>query len=236
MAANTGSQGERKIYYNISYGMLSTKMKEFPEGYEEIKEAELKSKTQAVDNIDLRKKYIVKSGDYPYQCFYNNISGTIQNIEKESHSKGVTLKVDIVDQDGDNSTLQTKFYGKVASDFLNRLLSIKDTGAQIVFNPYQIPTESEIGGNKIKYYASGVSLKEAGEKLKWAFTQENGLPSSERIKDAEGKDVTSRVKQIDFLFEKVSAKYQGAAPSQETKSEEPAKREPAVASKDSLPF
>jgi len=210
MAANTqaGSSEGRTIYYNISYGMLSTKVKEAPAGYTEVSEAELKSKTQAVENIDLRSKFINKNNgkDYPIVAFFNDITGNIVSVEKDEYDKGISLKVTIQDTDGDTCVLGTKFYGKTGSDFMNRLLALQGKTA-IKFTPYQIPTENEIEGKKIKYYNMGVSLKEGGEKIKGAFNKDNGLPLSERVQNSEGQMVTSRVKLINFLWEKLLTKY-----------------------------
>ena len=47
-----------KNYYNFSYGKLSSKQKEIPNGFEEIKETDLKSKMDKVELIDLRNKNI----------------------------------------------------------------------------------------------------------------------------------------------------------------------------------
>lgn len=238
MAAHNdgGSSTGRTNYYNISYGMLSTKLKEIPEGYSEVKESELKSKTEKVENIDLRNKFIEKTGDYPYACFYNSISGTVQSIEKDEYDKGISLKVTILDQDGDESILQSKFYGKTSADFLNRLANIKDFSNELSFNPYSIPAEAEIEGKKVQFYNQGVSIRENGAKTERSFNSESGLPGTEQIVNAEGKPVTSRVKQVNFLFDKVTAKFGKAesAPAQTAK----AKQEPVTVEDDhdDLPF
>ena len=60
MAANTGSTNSgRRNYYNVSYGKISTKMKEAPQDFTEIAEADLKAKVQNVEQVDLRKKYVI---------------------------------------------------------------------------------------------------------------------------------------------------------------------------------
>lgn len=241
MAANTeiASSG-RTNYYKISYGMLSSNTKEVPEGYTEISESELKSKTQEVENIDLRSKYVdKKQGDYPFKVFYPSIEGVIKTVEKEKYDKGVSLNVTILDKDGDTTVLQTKFYNKVASDFLNRLASIKDTGAELSFRPYSIPSSAEIEGRKVKFYNSGVSIREDGKKVDRAFDSEKGLPGTERIKDAQGEDVTSRVKQVDFLFDKIAGKFSTPEGEVQQKVEEPMKKDPRTSSNQEdtgLPF
>lgn len=248
MAAHNGNDSTgKKNYYNISYGMLSTKLKEIPEGYSEVKAAELKSKTEKVEAIDVRKKYIDKGGDYPYACFFSGIVGVIQAFEKDDYDKGVNLKVTILDADGDESILQTKFFGKTSADFLNRLLSVSDNDSELAFTPYMIPSDSEIDGSKVKFYNQGVSIKEDGKKLERAFKKDNGLPDTERITNAEGKDTTSRVKQVNFLWEKVLAKFRNltekdSTPKQEASApkKEDAKKEtastPVPQSHDDLPF
>lgn len=193
----------RKIYYPIAYGMLSTREKQPLEGAEEISLEDLKAKTLAVENIDLRNKYVKKDGEYSYQNFYSTITGNIMSIEKDKYDKGTNLKVTIQDKDGDQSILQTPFYGKVSTDLLNRLASFESFNSTIVFAPYSIPSEFEVEGKKVKFYQSGVSLKVDGTKIARGFKKDDGLPGSERVQDAQGNDVTSRVKQVNWLWEKV---------------------------------
>lgn len=199
-----GNSTGRTIYYPISYGMLSTKEKEPLEGAEEISAEDLKAKTMAVENIDLRNRYVKKDGDYPYQNFYSSISGTILSVEKDKYDKGTSLKVTIQDTDGDQSVLQVAFYGKVSADFLNRLSSLKTLEGVLAFSPYSIPSKfTTSDGKEIEFYQSGVSIKRNGEKVVRGYKKDEGLPDSERVQDANGNDVTSRVKQINWLWEKV---------------------------------
>jgi len=215
MAATSQQSGTGRMnYYKIAYGNFSTKVKEAPEGYTVISEAELKSKTQAVENIDLRNRYVQKEGDFPIQQFYSSIKGTIVSVEKDQYDKGTSLKVTITDTDDETSVLTTKFYGKTGADFMNRLLALQGK-SNIDFTPYQIPTESEIDGSNIKYYNMGVSLKENGQKIKGSFNRDNGLPQSERVQNSEGQMVTSRVNMVNFLWSKVESKYGTAVPVQE---------------------
>lgn len=239
MAANSGSANStgRKNYYNISYGMLSTNGKEAPEGYEKIALAEIKSRRTKNENVDLRNKYYdsEKEGDYPLRVFYTDITGIIEGVEKEEYSQGVSLKVTLHDQDGDESILQTDFYGKIAADFLNRLINV-DPSKELNFRPYSIPTSAEINGSNVNFYNAGVSIKDGDTKIERAFKRDNGLPDTEQIKNSKGKDETSRVKQIDFLWEKVAAKFAevnaSATPKTETSAPKEAakKTEPATAS------
>lgn len=205
--ATSGGNSGRTNYYSISYGMLSTKRKEpLSDTDEEIKAEDLKARTMAVENIDLRSKYVKKEGDYPYQVFYSTIGGTIKNIEKDNYEKGISLRVTLEDVDGDESILQTKFYGKVAADFLNRLSGLGSLNRELYFSPYSIPSEFETPeGKKIKFYQSGVSIKDGGNKVARAFKVDGGLPKTEQVQNEEGKMVTSRVKQINWLWDKVSA-------------------------------
>jgi hypothetical protein len=111
MAANsstTGTQG--KNYYNVSYGKISSKMKNVPENYSEIAEADLKAKVQNVEQVDLRCKYVNKgTGDYPYNVFFDSLTGTIQAQEKHENDNGTNLNLTVLDSDGDTSILQVKF-------------------------------------------------------------------------------------------------------------------------------
>lgn len=220
MAANTGSSNTgKRNYYNVSYGKISTKQKEVPQDFTEIAEADLKSKVQAVEQVDLRKKYVNKAtGDYPFTVFYDSLTGVIQSQEKHENDNGTNLNLTILDSDGDTSMLQVKFYSKYTENLLNRLLNV-DTTKEFTFMPYAIPNEFEINGKKIKAYTQGVSLKVSGEKVEPLFNKDNKytvnkltLPDTEQIK-VQGKETTSRDKRLDFLYEQFTAHFK---PSTET--------------------
>jgi len=214
MAANTGSTNSgKRNYYNVSYGKISTKQKEVPQDFTEIAEADLKSKVQAVEQVDLRKKYVNKgTGDYPYSVFYDSLTGVIQSQEKHENDNGTNLNLTILDNDGETSILQVKFYSKYTENLLNRLLNT-DTTKEFTFMPYQIPNEFEIDGKNIKAYTQGVSLKVVGEKVEPLYNKDNKytvggevLPETEQIK-VQGKNTTSRDKRLDFLYEKFVAHF-----------------------------
>ncbi len=205
MAAENSSNTGRKNYYGVSYGKLSTRVKDVPDGYTEITEAELKSKTQEVVQIDLRNKYIDKAkGDYPNVVFYDSITGHITAQEKFENDNGTNLNITIIDKDGDESILQLKFYSKYAENLLNRFLNASDLSKQMVFFPYAIPNTAEIQGETKRFYTSGVSLKIDGTKVDVKYLDkskdaESLLPNTEQIKVA-GKMTTSRDERIDFLY------------------------------------
>lgn len=201
MAANTGSSSNSKRnYYNVSYGKISTKQKEVPQDFTEIAEADLKSKVQAVEQVDLRKKYVNKAtGDYPFTVFYDSLTGVIQSQEKHENDNGTNLNLTVLDSDGDTSILQVKFYSKYAENLLNRLLNV-DTTKEFTFMPYAIPNEFEINGKKIKAYTQGISLKTSEGKVEPRFKNDDPkLPPTEQIK-VQGKETTSRDKRLDFLY------------------------------------
>ena len=224
MAANSGGGDStgRKNYYNIAYGMLSTNAKTAPEGYEKTSLADIKSRRTKNENVDLRNKfYDTENGkDYPLRVFYTDIDGIIEGVERDEYSKGISLKVTLHDEDGDESILQTDFYGKVSADFLNRLLNANPEN-QLNFRPYSIPASADINGENLKFYNSGVSIKDNGTKVERAFNKDNGLPMTEQITNSQGKKETSRVKQIDFLWEKVSAKFASVNADSGTAAEQP---------------
>jgi len=151
MAANTGSTNTgKRNYYNVSYGKISTKQKEIPEGFTEIAEADLKSKVQLVEQVDLRKKYVNKAtGDYPFTVFYDSLTGVIQSQEKHENDNGTNLNLTILDNDGDTSILQVKFYSKYAENLLNRLLNV-DTNKEFTFFPMQFQTNLKLRIKKLK--------------------------------------------------------------------------------------
>lgn len=243
MAANNGGSDStgRKFYYNISYGMLSTNGKEAPEGYEKISLADIKSRRTKNENVDLRNRfYDTENGkDYPLRIFYTSIDGIIEGIEKDKYDKGTSLKITLHDQDGDESIIQTDFYGKVCADLLNRLLNVNQEN-QLNFRPYSIPSSFEVDGETINFYQAGVSIKDDGVKTERQYKGENsGLPNSEQVQNSKGENETSRVKQINFLWEKVEAKFKGSTVTQQESNtvEQTSKKEVIKEQEpDDLPF
>lgn len=244
MAATNQSGSGKKNYYNVSYGKLSNRTKDIPEGYTEMAEADLKSMTQKVQNIDLRNKYVEKSGEYPYAVFYDMIEGQIVSISKNEFDKGTSLQLEIVDSDGDDSIIQCKFYSKYTENILNRFCNMKNITEQMTFTPYAIPSEFEIEGNTINMYNQGVSLKLKGVKVESKYAKETlgDMPGTERVMNSEGKEQTSRVKRINFLFDEVMSKFNKSeksvpskeAPASSATTQAPA--ETATEDEDDLPF
>lgn len=206
MGANVGSgNGGGKVnYYSVSYGKLGSKVKDIPNGYDEMSESDLKAKTQAVEKIDLRKVYIdTKKGDYPYRIFYDSITGTILNHEVQTSDHGDSLNITLLDNDGEISILQMKMYSKYAENLLNRLLNT-DTTSELSFYPYAVPNKSEIQGVEKTFYTQGVSVKCNGEKVEVKYVDKgkdnkSPLPDTEQVKVA-GKMTTSRDERLDFLY------------------------------------
>jgi hypothetical protein len=227
MAAKNNTGNGRRNFYNVAYGKLSTRVKEVTDDLSEIKEDELKGLTQKVENIDLRNKYLVKTGDYPYSVYYDSIEGNIVSIKKDEYDQGISLHIEIEDTDGDSSVIQVKFYSKYTENILNRLANVKNTGSTFLLTPYAIPSEFDgDGGKKIKVYNQGISLRENGEKVEPKFKHDAvGFPSTERVENAEGKLQTSRVKRINFLFDAASETF--ASPSNNNTTETAEKSKPA---------
>ena len=211
MAANSGGSRTRKIYYNVSYGMLSTNAKTAPEGYEEISISELKSKRSKFENVDLRNKFIdTKNGkEYPLRVFYTDVTGVIQKVEKSKYTNGTSLSITILDTDGDECIIQSDFYGKEGINLMNRLISIPNEDQTLNFRPYSIPSEFTPNGQgePIKYFNSGVSIKIGDDKIKGAFNAGNGLPATEQFTNGQGEQQTSRVKQSEFVWSKIEPIY-----------------------------
>lgn len=223
MAASTNQTSTgRKNFYNVSYGKISTKQKEVPEGYTEIAEATLKASIASIEQVDLRKKFVNKgTGDYPNVVFYDSIEGVIVAQEKFENDNGTNLNLTILDTDGDTSLLQMKFYSKYTENLLNRLLNT-DTSKQFVFMPYQIPNTVEIEGSNKTFYTQGVSLKSDGQKIEGKFTKDNDytvngkkLPPTEQIK-VQGKAQTSRDKRLDFLYDEFTKHFKAGTTSETT--------------------
>lgn len=215
MAANSGGSDStgRKYYYGIVYGMLATNAKEAPEGYKEVELSEIKSKRAKKEKFDLRNTYYDNDNgkDYPLRVFYTDIDGFIESVQKVKTPRGYSLEVTLHDSDGDESILTTDFYGKVATDFLNRLINV-DYNNQLNFRPYSVLSEfAAEDGQIIKFYNTGVTIKDGDNKIGRFFTKDNNnldqLPKAERIQNAQGEEETSRVKQINFLWSKVEPKF-----------------------------
>lgn len=209
MGANVGGGNTgKKNYYSVSYGKLQSSVKDVPMDYTEITEADLKAKTQAVEQIDLRKRYINKgSGEYSFRVFYDSITGTILNHEKQTNEHGTSLNFSILDTDGEISVVQMKMYSKYAENMLNRLLNT-DTTKELTFSPYAIPNSSEFNGEKKSFYTQGVSIKRGGEKVEVKYLDKTkdaatSLPDTEQV-SFQGKTSTSRDKRLDFLYEEFS--------------------------------
>jgi hypothetical protein len=207
MAAHNVENEGRKNYYNVSYGKFSNKVKEVNPTLKEITEVELKQKTQAVENIDLRNCFINKGeGERPYVIYYDQIIGKILSIKKDEGDQYITLQIEVLDKDNEISTIQSKFYSKYSENVLNRLINA-DMSLETYFSPYSIPNESEIDGKKMKYYTQGISLTQNGTKIELAYKNEEGkkseMPETQQIK-VNGKPATSRDNRIDWLFDRVN--------------------------------
>lgn len=201
MSANTQDTGNgRKNYYSVSYGKLSTRLKTPPKGFTEIAEATLKANVQEFVQQDLRKKYVNKgTGDYPYNVFYDSLTGVILSQEKFENDNGTNLNLTILDTDGDTSILQVKFYSKYAENLLNRLLNV-DTTKEFTFFPYAIINSAEIDGKNKTFYTQGVSVKSSGVKIEPKYkADDKTLPATEQVK-VQGKMQTSRDARLDFLY------------------------------------
>jgi hypothetical protein len=223
MAAKNNNGNGRRNFYTISYGKLSTRVKELTEGVEAITEADLKSATTNVDNLDLRNKYVEKTGDFPYVVFYDTIEGKIQSVAKSEFDQGVSLHLELLDSDDELSTVQVRFYSKYAENLLNRLSNLKGADATVSLTPYAIPSEfTTPEGKKVKLYNQGVSVKVNGEKLEVAFKNDDTkLPKTQQFKNAQGKTETSRVDRIEFLFNEVASKFKDVEKQEPTKKDEP---------------
>lgn len=212
-AKNYGSVGTtgRVNYYGVSYGALSTRVKEIPEGYTEIKQDELKSLSTKKEEIDLRQKYVLKTGDYPYSVFYQAIEGTVLGmVTKQPQGMSKMLELEILDSDGDTSLVSMNLYSKYSETLLNRLASLNEVNSkQLLLSPYSIPnTFPGLDGKNITMYNQGFSVKSEGVKVGVAYDKDSkDLPPTEKLQDAQGNDTTSRVKRVNFLFEKASAKF-----------------------------
>jgi len=211
MAANSTQSNGRKNYYGIAYGYLSARTKELNPDFKEMAEAELKSNLDKFVAMDLRRAYVNKGGDYPYQVFYQSIDGEIISIEKRKHEKnGMFFDITINDKDNEESIVNCKFYSKYTENFLNRLLNLKEV-KNITIAPYSIINDSE--DKSRKFYNQGVSLRtldfisnnrvkvDGKYDAKWL----NENQPNEQITDADGNEKTSRVKRINWLFDQAQA-------------------------------
>jgi hypothetical protein len=203
MAVGNYGDSSSKNYYGIAYGMLGQNRSEVLDGYSEVTQEELESKTSKKESIDLRMKYVSKpKSKNPYRHFFGFVDGTINSISTEETDNGIFLSLTI----DDNDIVQVKLYSQYAENLLNRLCNI-DSFDGLRLAPYAIPNSfQDEGGKKVLYYVQGVSVNN-GAKIepKYAYDSTE-MPKTERIKGADGKMVTSRVARIDFLLEQVQAK------------------------------
>ena len=195
---------------------------------------------EKVEQIDLRNKFVNKgTGERPYTIFNDNITGVITGFSKVQTTKGINFSLEIKDSDGDNSTLQCKFYGKYTENLLGRLVLTKPND-NIYFFPYAIPsTSKDDAGRDFKFYNQGVSIQLKGQKLNQKYNKDNNytvdglsMPPTERIQDQEGKMATSRVKRINFLFDEFSKIYANLESAPQPIGEDI----PAHSEEDDLPF
>lgn len=211
-----GTSTGKVNYYGVSYGSLSTRVKEFPEGYEEITADELKSKSNKKEDIDLREKYITKSGDYPYSVFYQSIEGVIVGVsKKEPQGMSKMLELEVLDSDGETSYVSMNLYSKYSENLLNRLISLDSwNDKNLTLSPYSISNTfpDKKTGKPVSTYNQGFSVKVEGVKLEVAYKHDDkNLPPTELVQDAQGNDMVSRVKRINFLFEQAMSKFSSTA-------------------------
>lgn len=206
MGAKNNSTGGNKNFYGIAFGYLSTKVKDLPIEKEETTTATLKAKMQKFENLDLRNAYVKKDGEFPYQVFYQSITGEILSIDRETvEGIGILLKINILDEDLENSSISVKFYSKYTENFLNRLINL--TGNNVTISPYSIPSEWE--GKR--YYNQGVVIYEGVEKVVPSLKGEELLPT-EQITKEDGTTGYSRVKRIDDLWDRAGKKINSFKP------------------------
>lgn len=203
---NTGKTN----YYNVAYGALSTRVKEITEDLTEVTSEELKALNAKKAEIDLRGKYVVKDGDYPYIIFYQGIEGKIVSLtQKQPQGMSKLLEIKMLDSDGDDSLISVGLYTKYTENLLNRLNSLSNiSDKEITLAPYSIPnTFTGRDGNNVTMYNQGFSIKAEGVKLEVKYKNDNpALPKTEIVQDAQGNDTTSRVKRINFLLEEALGK------------------------------
>ena len=203
MAVGNYGDSSSKNYYGIAYGMLGQNRSEVLDGYSEITEADLESKTAKKESIDLRMKYVLKSNSKnPCRHFFGFIDGSIKSISSKETDNGIFLSLNIDDTD----IVEVKLYSQYAENLLNRLCNL-DSFDGLRLAPYAIPNSFEDENKKkVLYYIQGISVNSDGKiEPKYSYDSTE-MPKTERIKGADGKMVTSRVARVDFLLEKVQAK------------------------------
>ena len=212
----SGTSTGRVNYYGVSYGALSVRVKEIPEGYEEITTDELKSRSNRKEDIDLRERYVTKSGDYPYSVFYQSIEGTIVGIsKKEPQGMSKMLELEILDSDGETSYVSMNLYSKYTENLLNRLTSLESwNDKNLTLSPYSISNTfpDKKTGKPVSIYNQGFSVRVEGVKVEVFYKNDDKkLPPTELVQDAQGNDTVSRVKRINFLFEQAMSKFSSTA-------------------------
>ncbi len=193
MGANNFTGGSQN-YYGVAYGYLSTKTNSNLGREVEFTEAELKSKTQNIEQLDLRKAFIKK--DEKYTIFFPSIEGLIKDLRKEKNEHGTFLVIELLDKDLETSLVTTKLHNKYSANFLNRFVNIIDISNKIRLAPYSMPSTHKESGKR--FYNSGIAVYEEGEKVEAHFKYDD-LPEKKEV-EVKGQATYDNTVQIDFLF------------------------------------
>lgn len=207
MAATNKTNNGSKNFYSITYGYFSSKVKDKPfEVDQEVTTEELKAKAMKMENLDLRKSFIKKDGDYPFQVFFEQIEGTITDVNtKQVDGIGKLLEIEVIDTDGDTNIITTKLYGKYSENFLNRFLNLDNDVA--LLKPYSIPSEYDTGNGIINYYNQGVVIYQTNGKILGKYEGKD-LPEKDKVKDTNGNDKYANFTRVDFLLKEVKEKLE----------------------------
>jgi len=112
-------------------------------------------------------------------------------------------------------------YSRYTESLLNRLCSLKTINdKEIYLAPYSIPNSFKgTDGKTVNMYNQGFSVRAEGVKLELAYDKDNtDLPPTERVENATGDMVTSRVKRVNFLLEKALEKMNSSTKKVESKN------------------
>ncbi len=194
MGANDFSAGNNN-YYNVVYGCLSIKSSsKLNRDFETTKDI-LKAKSAKIEQLDLRKCYIVE-GD-KFIIYFKSIEGFIKEITFKDNEHGKYINVVLLDKDLEKSFVQMEKYSKYGINFMNRMLNVQSLESPIVLSPYSMPAVHETG---TIYYNSGVNIIIDGKKTPSKFKADE-LPQKVKM-EIQGKVKYDNTKIVDFLFDK----------------------------------
>ena len=234
---SSGTNGDKKIYLNVSNGKVIQEWKEKPKDEWVPQGYELKSRTITKGVNIGKERFFVE---------YDGVEGELLSVDLEKTDTGNRMVFTLVD-DGQTYILQLDMDNAYGESFLMRMNNL-DVTQPINFIPWTMTAQEwfDLTKKTVKSGKSGLTLRQGGTKVESYYTKDtpNGLPDLVQ-KTVKGETKWDSDDRDNFLYEefikfvdKSKALLTGVAPS-------PKKSEPVPAgvedvdlgiSDDDLPF